>query len=59
MLRKAGLCRYTRQALSDSFWIKVTTELKKIISLNFDNAMYQATAIFQKSSGSLDWELVS
>ena len=30
--------------------------LVKITSLNFDNALYQIIAIFQKSSGSLEWE---
>ena len=28
-------------------------------SLNFDNAMYQTNAIFQKSSGFLEWEPIS
>ena len=30
-----------------------------IISLNFDNTIYQAIAIFQKSSGLLVWESIS
>ena len=29
------------------------------MSLNFDNAMYQTTAIFQKSTGFLEWESIS
>ena len=29
------------------------------MSLNFDNAMYQAIAIFEKRSGFLEWELIS
>ena len=44
---KVGLFHYRKQTPSDSVWIKVTT------GLNFDNVMYQAAAIFQKSSGFL------
>ena len=29
---------------------------KKIISLNFDHAIYQTITIFQKTSGFLEWE---
>ena len=55
---KSGLFRYTRQAPSGSAQIKITAELKKI-SLNIDSAMYQTIAIFQESSGFLEWNPIS